>query len=903
MPAPAVAHALASARQRMRMRNGGSRNGQRCPLPVTMMMMRQPGKLPAQALFQLVSLLVLGTQLDGSSGGGVGDRLFLSPEAAQVLLDPGSTAPVEVSLSLPGGDETATLVARVANRGGDTVIWRGNLGGHLSPVTLALAADGTTVQYSGSDEQGPYVLRQAEGAGPSRRRTQLERVGASQRPYQTMPGFPRASASSPETITSSTRRRQQEQQLQQHRRQLQSAVPLTVDQKVALATAHNNARCAVGVASLQWNGTDAQSAASAAARCRFEHSASGDRGGRAETIYAVSFHQEAGTVAADAMADWLAQAASYDCASNSCSDSCAQYTALVSGAATDFGCALSLCSAGSPFAARFGAGWGLFVCHYSPVALAGGERPFPEAQCSNASICHDNGTATDTAAVSAGILGAGGGGGGGGANGTANGTACDDSPDDGGQIDLLVLYTAAALEENDGLVYNLLLKAEVAVDELNLGLANSELALRVNLSAVELLADMPAGASASAQSILADLQASGEVRGRRDYWRADLVALFVGQAELSGGVAMQLSTAAGRTEDEAAFCVVDHVSAANFGLARLIGHNLGCETNARSAVRAPLDTYAYGYLSIDTAPYFRTIMGSAAGCPAGAGCPLLSFFSSPRNVSINGTVAALGSADRADCARAINLTRGVVANYRPSSSCAESVPAAGAATLSGRQTAPTRACPNNCNNHGSCDYTTFVCYCRLPWFNSDVSLDCSLKKCPNNCGGNGECDTSSGVCMCNGGWTGVSCSSRVKDYCPNDCSDSLRRSDGAATWTPAGGTCNSGTGGCNCRRVYTDDTGTWTTGSTELCASKEGDCYHGSDWSTRVEAARVEWRIGEVGTATTGDGRASRPVETESGWTTVALVGSYTNPVVIIGPPVRGILRPNWPCLCLVFPL
>ena len=123
---------------------------------------------------------------------------------------------------------------------------------------------------------------------------------------------------------------------------------------------------------------------------------------------------------------------------------------------------------------------------------------------------------------------------------------------------------------------------------------------------------------------------------------------------------------------------------------------------------------------------------------------------------LNGTVAPLGSTI-ADCAAgapwnpasrlyrpltaapcsrpglcaAINSTRTAVANYRRSSACA-TLPAAGSAALSGRQGAPTRQCPSNCNNHGSCDYTTFSCYCRLPWYNSATQLDCSLKKCPND---------------------------------------------------------------------------------------------------------------------------------------------------------------------------
>lgn len=81
----------------------------------------------------------------------------------------------------------------------------------------------------------------------------------------------------------------------------------TADQKVDLAAAHNNARCMNGVQSLSWNDTDAQSAAAAAAQCRYEHSTYTASGGRGENIYAVSYHQEAGQVITDAMATFLGQ--------------------------------------------------------------------------------------------------------------------------------------------------------------------------------------------------------------------------------------------------------------------------------------------------------------------------------------------------------------------------------------------------------------------------------------------------------------------------------------------------------------------------------------------------------------------------------------------------------------------
>lgn len=65
----------------------------------------------------------------------------------------------------------------------------------------------------------------------------------------------------------------------------------------------------------------------------------------------------------------------------------------------------------------------------------------------------------------------------------------------------------------------------------------------------------------------------------------------------------------------------------------MVGHIFGCETDARAAIRQPVSTSAYGFLHIHEAPYFRTIMGSSAGCPAAHGCPLIPYFSSAANAS------------------------------------------------------------------------------------------------------------------------------------------------------------------------------------------------------------------------------------------------------------------------------
>eukprot|EP00913_Durusdinium_trenchii_P032381 g30318.t1 len=51
------------------------------------------------------------------------------------------------------------------------------------------------------------------------------------------------------------------------------------------------------------------------------------------------------------------------------------------------------------------------------------------------------------------------------------------------------------------------------------------------------------------------------------------------------------------------------------------------------------------------------------------------------------------------------------------------------------------SCPNNCNNHGRCDFSQ--CVCEPPWYGAD----CSLRKCPGT-----------NACVCDPGWSYEDCS-------------------------------------------------------------------------------------------------------------------------------------------------
>jgi hypothetical protein len=78
-----------------------------------------------------------------------------------------------------------------------------------------------------------------------------------------------------------------------------------------------------------------------------------------------------------------------------------------------------------------------------------------------------------------------------------------------------------------------------------------------------------------------------------------------------------------------------------------------------------------------------------------------------------------------------------------------------------------KACPNDCNDKGTCDGATGKCLCLPEYMGDDCSQE-AKSMCPKQCSGHGECDKSSGTCSCFPGYTGPGC---ALTKCPNDCSD------------------------------------------------------------------------------------------------------------------------------------
>jgi pathogenesis-related protein 1 len=120
---------------------------------------------------------------------------------------------------------------------------------------------------------------------------------------------------------------------------------------------------------LAWDATVASVASGWAAGCVFGHNTGAGYG---ENIAATG---QAVVTPTDIVSLWSAEAPSYDYATNTCDAGqvCGHYTQLVWRASTSLGCALQMCTTGSPFG---GGNWWFAVCDYSPPGNIIGQRPY-----------------------------------------------------------------------------------------------------------------------------------------------------------------------------------------------------------------------------------------------------------------------------------------------------------------------------------------------------------------------------------------------------------------------------------------------------------------------------------------------------------------------------------------------
>jgi hypothetical protein len=84
----------------------------------------------------------------------------------------------------------------------------------------------------------------------------------------------------------------------------------------------------------------------------------------------------AAPAAAAVVGNWASEVADYDYATNTCKAEkmCGHYTQVVWRGSIGVGCAMSLCTTGSPFTGA--STWWNVVCNYSPAGNSAGKKPY-----------------------------------------------------------------------------------------------------------------------------------------------------------------------------------------------------------------------------------------------------------------------------------------------------------------------------------------------------------------------------------------------------------------------------------------------------------------------------------------------------------------------------------------------
>ncbi len=233
-------------------------------------------------------------------------------------------------------------------------------------------------------------------------------------------------------------------------------------------------------------------------------------------------------------------------------------------------------------------------------------------------------------------------------------------------IDLMLVYSPYARDHFGG-TSGVEAKAESLVFGLNTAFANSGIRHRVRLVHTEEVSYPADSTVAETLSRLTD-PADGyldDIQGLRTRYQADLVAMIAGNEDVfsdgAAGIA-SLSTAMFpyNSRFSAGFSVVDAYWA-DYAFAHEIGHNFGCMHDRDNSDVDGVTVYAFGHRWKGfSGTTWRDLMSYGPGVR-------VPHFTNP-DVLYDGvpTGVPVGRRGAADCARAIDLMAGVVADYRTS---------------------------------------------------------------------------------------------------------------------------------------------------------------------------------------------------------------------------------------------
>ncbi len=236
----------------------------------------------------------------------------------------------------------------------------------------------------------------------------------------------------------------------------------------------------------------------------------------------------------------------------------------------------------------------------------------------------------------------------------------DNLADDGSLLDVLVVYTSAALQ-GAGSTAAMQTLIDLAETETNTAFFNSGVNHRIRVVHTEEVLYSESGFSYSgAVNDLRDGRVPNALPLREQYG-ADLVVMLVEGDSSLCGIAFFMTTVSSSFESSAVSVTRRSCATGNFTFGHEIGHNMGARHHREAdSSNGPFD-FNHGYA--DATNNFRTIMATTTG--SCSSCPRINYWSNPDvNFGGNPTGIIEGNPNAADNRKTLNQTAATVAAFR-----------------------------------------------------------------------------------------------------------------------------------------------------------------------------------------------------------------------------------------------
>ena len=240
----------------------------------------------------------------------------------------------------------------------------------------------------------------------------------------------------------------------------------------------------------------------------------------------------------------------------------------------------------------------------------------------------------------------------------------DSLVDDGSELDVLVVYTPAALAAAGGIT-GIRAIIELGASEVNFALENSAVPVRVRIVHHEEIAYQESGSTCTDRNRLRNgTHGLGLADATRNAFCADIISLVVDNVDPdTGGCASLLTAARLPPFDFAPYAVhvVEYQGFGNVTFAHELGHTLGGAHNRETGAASGSYDFSFGYR---VPGQWRTIMALSEGC---LDCPRMPFYSNP-TLTFDGfpTGVTGGHPSSADNALTFELNKEIAANWRAS---------------------------------------------------------------------------------------------------------------------------------------------------------------------------------------------------------------------------------------------